>query len=152
MRTLDLWLRSCMAKLRKAFILSVALVLQPLSSSFAASPQPGTGEWSLTCIAGKDEFASNCEAVKLTPGWRLEINTGDSQLFLSVRAGVCPTVGEQSSWWRDEIAGLSAEKRAARLNQALEKMHRSVRRQCQSALSTGPSLDHFPDIAVHGDP
>jgi hypothetical protein len=141
-----------MVKFWKTLVLGVLIVLPPWNGSIAAPPSAPRGEWTLKCIAGKDEFASNCEAVKLTPGWRVEISTGDSQLFLAVEAIGCPSVGEQRSWWRDEIAGLSAVRRAAKLNQALEQMRRSVRHQCPNASPNGPSLDRFPDVAVHGDP
>ena len=142
-----------MAKFWKTLVMG-ALIALPLWNGSIAAPLPSTsrGEWALNCIAGKDEFASNCEAVKSTPGWRIEIATGDSQLFLAVAATACPSIGEQKSWWRDEIAGLSATRRRATLNQALEQMRRSVRQQCPSAPSNTPSLDGVPDVAVHGDP
>ncbi len=141
-----------MAKFWKIVILGALVGLPARSSSIAATPSAPRGEWVLTCVAGRDEFASNCEAVKSTPGWRVEISTGDSQLFLAVEATGCPAAGEQRSWWRDEIAGLSLVRRTAKLKRALDDMRQSVRKQCPGAPSTGPNLGRFPDVAVHGDP
>lgn len=141
-----------MAKFWMIVVLGALFVLPSRNSSIAAPPSTLHDEWALMCVAGKDEFASNCEAVKLTSGWRVELSTGDSQLFLAVLATDCPSMGEQKSWWRDEIAGLSVARRTAKLSQALKQMRRSVSRKCPSAPSSGPSLDGFPDVAVQGDP
>lgn len=151
-RTLALRLASSMVKFWKPLVLGCFVVLATWSHSTAASPPSARDRWSLKCVIGKDEFASNCEAVRRTAGWRVEISTGDSQLFLTVKAAACPVEEELESWWRDEMTALSATRRAAKLNQALERMSQTLRQKCPSAPSKGPNLQGAPDIAVHGDP
>jgi hypothetical protein len=133
--------------------LSAIVALAHSTIAWAPPTQPAArGEWTTKCVAGEDEFASNCHAEKSTRQWRVAMSTGDSQLFLTLTSNDCPQAIEQNSWWRDRMAGLSAPKRRAMLERALREMSGSIRRRCPRASSEGIHLGDFPDIAVHGDP
>lgn len=137
----------------RAVTLSLVLVLTAGSATAASAPETHDG-WTLSCQAGRDEFASNCQATRRLLTRTLDLVTGDSQVFLSLSAPDCRSEArdEQENWWRDELIGLSAKKRAALLERSLKRMDAALSARCPKAAPEAISLGRFPDIAVHGEP
>jgi hypothetical protein len=122
--------------------------------AFAAPAQVAEDGWTLSCQAGRDEFASNCQAQRRLRTRTVELATGDSQVFLGLSAPGCPAVDrdEQENWWRDELAGLPAKQRRAVFERSLKRMDAALGTRCPKAAPEAVGLGRFPDIAVHGEP
>lgn len=141
-----------MARICISFVLC-ALLTFSLQGCAGVPPIPAShGEWILHCESGRDEFASNCVAVNSTADWRVEISTGDSQVLISIAAGGCPGIVEESNWDRLEMASLSLAKRRSTFDQALRQMELLVRQSCPKAPLRATSLKGAPDITVRGAP
>jgi hypothetical protein len=112
----------------------------------AAEPQ-GKGAWTTTCRDGEDEFATNCEAVFHSGRVRLELGTGDSQLFVQAEADGCPPV-DYRNFWRVDVIGLSAARRAALVRRALDEVTRDLAKSCPGLDVASLKVPPPPDIAV----
>jgi hypothetical protein len=84
----------------------------------------------------------------------IELATGDSQFYLKVEAPTCrdPDNAVDRTWWRDELTGLTAQRRKALLSQALGEATDALAKRCPELGPRPPKLGAFPDIAVFGDP
>lgn len=134
---------------------ALSLILVLTAGSVSAAPAPETRDgWTVSCQAGRDEFASNCQATRRLRTRTLDLATGDSQVFLSLSAPDCRSEArdEARNWWRDELAGLSARKRAALLERSLKRMDAALTARCPKAAPETIRLGRFPDIVAHGEP
>ncbi len=132
---------------------SLALFATPAPTQ-AARPAAQAPRWQVTCAAGTDEFASNCQARARWGQLALEFATGDSQVFLTVEAPTCRATNRavERNWWRDELTGLSATRRKALLTAEVATAVATLGRRSGAGAAHPKRLGSFPDIAVHGDP
>jgi hypothetical protein len=128
-------------------LLAAAFVGHPAAARGGAAPA-----WRVACVAGRDEYASNCLATWAGRGLTLTLSTGDSQLFLQVEASHCrgSPSAEQNNWFRLDLEGLPAARRRAIVRGAMDDAMRKLRARCRD-LRTAPPMS-LPDLVTHGEP
>jgi hypothetical protein len=138
-----------------AICLSAGVSLFVLGSASAdAGPAAAGSHWRLICSPGEDEYASNCEAIWEQQGLKIDLATGDSQLFLTVEAPHCATdKTEDANWFRVDLEGLPQGKRRRMVLRAINDADAKLRKRCAGLPDTAKLLhDPPPDIVMHGSP
>ena len=134
----------------------MALLALGLAQAAVAAPPTRTlqpSAWRVTCAAGEDEFASNCQAVAQVRDLTLTMITGDEKLILSVGSQACPdAAGAERSIWRDTLIGLSAAARRRWLADGFRQAIDEARAQCPSAGAFKLAFASLPDLTMVGDP
>jgi len=107
--------------------------------SMAACPSPAGAKtalrWTIACRSGEDEYATACKAWASSVGFRFELQTGDSQLFLTVRAKGCgPVKGSaEANWDRVDYVGMAKNERRRLLDAALKSAVAKIAASCPGA-------------------
>jgi hypothetical protein len=112
-------------------------------------------QWVTSCKPGTDEFAVNCIAEARAGGFVFQIVTGDSQFLVFAKLPRCQppqTPDEQSTWWRDELIGLDAQRRNVVVRDALVRAVDMVAKRCGVSPAPQFSFERIPDIAVASNP
>ncbi len=135
---------------------AMALMALGLGPTAAASPPARplqSDAWQVTCAAGADEFASNCQAVAHVRDLNLTMATGGEKLVLSAGSQACPEAeGAEVSIWRDTLIGLSAAARRRRLLDGFRQAIDAARAQCPPAGQFKATFGSLPDLTMVGDP